>query len=149
MANTTQSRNVVVAGSRWKGRPLAVVAAVVAALVVYLLITQAFGQDLRTPGMSGKGATELNIGAVLLVSALASLAAWGLLAVLERFTARARTIWTVVAVVGLVLSLAGPMSGTGITTGNRLALALMHVVVGAVLIVLMRRAPGRDGSAAT
>jgi hypothetical protein len=148
MASTTQSRNVV-AGSRWKGRLLAVVAAVVAALVVYLLITQAFGQDLRTPGMSGREATELNIGAVLLVSALASLAAWGLLAVLERFTARARTIWTVVAVVGLVLSLAGPMSGTGITTGNRLALALMHVVVGAVLIVLMRRAPGRDGPAAT
>jgi hypothetical protein len=35
------------------------------------------------------------------------------------------------------------MSGTGITTGNRLALALMHAVVGGVLIVMMRRTTGR------
>lgn len=148
MASSTQSRNVVQAGARWKGRLLAVAAAVVAAVVVYLLINL-FVQDPRTPGMSGRSAADLTFGAVLLVSALASLAGWGLLAVLEKVTAKPRQIWTIVAVVALLLSLGGPMSGSGISTGNRLALALLHVVVGTVLIVLMRRTTGRTESVAT
>jgi hypothetical protein len=148
MASSTQSRNVVQAGARWKGRLLAVAAAVVAAVVVYLLINL-FVQDPRTPGMSGRSAADLTFGAVLLVSALASLAGWGLLAVLEKLTAKPRQIWTIVAAVALLLSLGGPMSGSGISTGNRLALALLHVVVGTVLIVLMRRTTGRTESRAT
>jgi hypothetical protein len=114
---------------------------VVAAVVMYLLFSLIL-DDFRTPAMNGGAATDVNIGAVLFVSALVSLASWALLAILERFTAKALTIWTVVAIAVLVLSIGGPMSGTGITTGNRLALALIHVVVGTVLIVFMRRATG-------
>jgi Family of unknown function (DUF6069) len=44
------------------------------------------------------------------VTILAGLAAWGLLAVLERFTPRARAVWIAIALVALALSLAGPLS---------------------------------------
>jgi hypothetical protein len=63
------------------------------------------------------------------------LAGWGLLALLERFTARPRTSWTVIAVGVGLLSLAGPLSTIAPTTvTNGLSLALMHLAVAAVLI---------------
>lgn len=142
MATSTRPTNSVASGSRWKGRLLAVGATVVAAVVVYLLIT-VFGQDLRTPGMNGAAPADLNVGAVLLVSALAGFAGWGLLALLEKFTRNALMIWTIVAVAVFALSLSGPLTGTGVSTGNRLALVLMHIVAGTVLIVLMRRTAAR------
>jgi hypothetical protein len=76
---------------------------------------------------------------VVISAAAASLAGWGLLAVLERFTARARTVWTVIAALAMLVSLGAPLSGTGITGANRAWLALMHVAVGAVFIPLLAR----------
>jgi hypothetical protein len=84
--------------------------------------------------------------AVAVGSGAAALAAWALLALLERLTNRARTLWTVAAVVVLVASLAGPLSGSGITATNRTVLVLLHLTVGAVLILTLRRtAPSRAG----
>jgi len=37
--------------------------------------------------------------------------------VLERFTSRVRHLWALVALVVLIGSLGGPLSGTGATTG--------------------------------
>jgi hypothetical protein len=48
--------------------------------------------------MDDRAPMEITIGAVIVASALASLLGWGLLALLERFTARAVTIWPVAAV---------------------------------------------------
>jgi hypothetical protein len=76
---------------------------------------------------------------VTVTSGVASLAAWGLLALLERLTAHPRTLWTAIAVLALLISLGGPLSGTGITSANRVALALMHLSVAAVLIPLLPR----------
>lgn len=47
------------------------------------------------------------------------------------------------AVVVLVLSLGGPLSGAGVTLANKLWLALMHVAVGATLIPLLARTSPR------
>ncbi len=78
-------------------RLLAVALAVVAALVVWIVASLAGAQLEVTSPLVG----TLTINAPLvIVSALPLVvAAWGLLAVLERFTSRARTIWTIVAVV--------------------------------------------------
>jgi Family of unknown function (DUF6069) len=89
-------------------------------------------------------------------SLVAALAGWALLALLERFTARARTIWTAIALLVALLSLAGPLSILATTEANVLALALMHVVVAAVLIPILagtspapaRPAPARQARAA-
>jgi Family of unknown function (DUF6069) len=68
-------------------------------------------------------------------SLVAALAGWGLLALLERFSARPRTIWTAIAVLVALLSLAGPLSTIASTTvANGLSLALMHLAVAAALI---------------
>ncbi len=64
---------------------------------------------------------------------------WALLALLERFTPRARAAWTATALVALALSLAGPLS-SGTTTAGKLALAGMHVATAAVLLAAL---PGR------
>lgn len=79
---------------------------------------------------------------LVLIAALgASLAGWGALALLQRLTSQARRVWTVVAVATLLLSLP-PLLTVEAAAETRLYLALMHIIVGAVLI------PGLRASAA-
>lgn len=118
-------------------RLVAVGAATAGAMVVWLLATQAFGVDLRTPAFdASQPARPLGPGPVLLVSLLSGLAGWGLLALLERLTAaRGRLVWTLLAAAALLSSLGGPLSGTGITGASRAILVALHLLVGGVLIV--------------
>lgn len=118
----------------WKRRLAVVAGAVVAAVVLYLILTVIVG-DLNAPAPTGQEGT-INVGMVIFSSAFASLLAWALLAVLEKFTAKARVIWTVVAAVVFVLSLGGPLGGD-VDTGSRVGLLLLHVVVAAVLIPML------------
>lgn len=117
----------------------AIVGAVGAALAVWAVARFVLGIEIASPEF-GPDRPSRAVGAVHVAGTalVASTAGWGLLAVLERFTARARTIWTVIAAGVLVLSLGGPFGGQGITTANQLALLAMHVAVGAVLIPELR-----------
>jgi hypothetical protein len=149
--STWRLSNSTLPFTRWfssehrSARLIAVAAAVLAALAIWVVAELALGIDVRAPAFDGSGET-LPIGArdVVLSSALLSFAGWGLLAILERLTARGRRAWLVIASVALVLSLATPMVGTGITMTNRIVLLLMHVVVGGVLISGLYRA-SQDG----
>ncbi len=125
--------------ARRKARLLAVVSATVAALIVWVVAELAVGIDLRTPAFGSWSSFDVNAAVVIVTAAAAGLLAWGLLALLERMTARARAVWTAIAVVVFVLSLGQPMSGSGITSANRLWLALMHVAVAVVLVPLLGR----------
>jgi hypothetical protein len=122
-----------------RARALAVIAAALAALGVWLITDPLLGIDLTAP--TGPGSEELQSITPALVagtSLVAALASWALLALLERFTARARTIWTAIALLVALLSLAGPLSALASTTAaNALALALMHLTVAAVLIPIL------------
>lgn len=110
-------------------------AAVLAAVLVWIAFDAIGGMDLKQPAFeSGAAPTDLGLGPVLFASAMGAALGWISLAALERLTRRGRRAWTIVAVIALLVSLGGPMGGEGITTGNRLVLALMHVVVAAVLI---------------
>lgn len=126
--------------SRKSRRAAAVVAAVVAAVAVWLLIEVAIGVDLQAPAFEGSQ-QGFDVGSleVVMTSALASLAAWVLLGLLERWSRRPGPVWTWIAIGAFVVSLSGPMSGTGIPTPHRWLLALLHVVVAAVLIPLLYR----------
>jgi hypothetical protein len=73
---------------------------------------------------------------VLLTAAVASLAGWGLLAVLERTTRRARSVWTSVAVAVFVLMLP---SLPGCTAAEGFVLVLLHTAVAVPLVVGLRR----------
>ena len=123
-------------------RPLAVLGAAAAALTVWAVAGPLAGVDLRVRFGS---ATVQHVGpaTVAIVSILAGLAAWALLAALERFTPRARAVWTAIALAALALSLAGPLS-SGTTTATKVALAGMHLAAAAVLIPMLtaRMIPG-------
>lgn len=133
-STTTPSSPVI----RRRTRMLAVASAMVAALIVWLIAKPLLGITL-TISMSGTNQT-MTIGwvSVLVVSLLASLAAWGLLAMLERFTPRARTVWTAIAAAALLLSFAGPLLATSnASVGAKVTLSLMHITVAAVLFSLL------------
>ena len=86
----------------WKVRAMAIVDAIVLNVVILLgarLVTgdwpvATIGDDERTIGFAP----------VIVVTLVAGLVAWGLLALLERVTASAKTVWTAVAVAVFLLS---------------------------------------------
>lgn len=125
----------------------AVIAAVAAAVASWAVIGVLAGVDLRAPVFDGRTGSQ-DIGPTLVGanSLIAALAAWALLALLERYTVRSRRIWTIIALAGLVLSLGGPLSGTGIDAANRIFLLALHVVVAVVLIPLLYRTAREPGS---
>ncbi|CCH17960.1 DUF6069 family protein [Micromonospora lupini] len=124
---------------RLRNRSIALAVAVLAAVVVWLIATVA-GASLTVD--QGAGPQDVTVLAVIVTSALAALLGWGLLAVLERLSAHATTIWTAIAVAVLVLSLV-PASLVDASAGTRVALVLMHLAVGAVVILGFRRAGAR------
>lgn len=122
-------------GVRKLPRVAIVVAAVVSALIVFGI--ESLFTTVQTPAANGQPVRDLNALFVILGSGIAALAGWGLLVLLEKFTAKGAMIWRIVAAVALLLSLGGPFGGTGITSGSRLSLAALHIVVGAVLIAAL------------
>ncbi len=104
--------------------------------------------DIQLQAPSGTVAPEpVAIGplTVALASVIPSLLGWAVMAALERLTPHARRVWLVLALLALAASLLlGPLSGSGVTTANRLVLALMHLAVaGAVMTALYRTSAGR------
>ena len=142
---TTRNRRTTIGWIR--ERVLTVAAAVVAAVLTWLVAVPIVGIDLLvSPG--GGAAQQVGLGSVVAVSLLASLLGWGLLALLERLVSRrALTAWTVVAVVVLMLSLSGPLTAAT-SAAVAIALVLMHLVVGAVLIMGLRRTTVRGQNSA-
>lgn len=113
-------------------RILTVLGATVAAVVVWLVAGPLAGVALNV------NTGEVGLASVVGASLVAGLAGWGLLALLERSAKKPRTVWTWIAVVFLVVSLAGPLT-LAASGSAMIALACMHLVTGAVLIPLLPR----------
>ena len=119
-------------------RLTAVIAAAGAATAVWAVAGPLAGVQLMARTSAHAPAQQIGPASVIAVSLLAGLAAWALLAVLERHARHPRRTWTVVAATALVISLAGPLTaGRGLATVT--ALCCLHLAVGAVLIPAMRR----------
>lgn len=122
-------------------RALTVAAATAAALVLWALAGPVVGVDLS---VELDGAVQpVGPMAVAAAGLLAGLAAWGLLALLERLINRPGPIWTVTATVVLLLSLTGPL-GSAVGTASLVTTAALHLVVGAVLIPGLGRSARRS-----
>ena len=127
-------------GRARRARLLAVLGAAAASLAVWAIAGPLAGVELRVH--LGSRTEHVGPAAVIIASTLAGLAAWALLALLERFARRARAAWTGTALIALAVSLAGPLS-SGTTTAGQLALAGMHIATAAVLLAAL---PGRKPS---
>lgn len=109
--------------------------AALAALADWAILAPLAGITLE----ARQGGTQ-HIGAVAVVvsTLFVAFAGWGLLAILERRTPRARNIWTVVAAIVCITSLGSPLTN-GIGLGAKLGLASLHLVVGAIVILGLHR----------
>ncbi|UAC01704.1 hypothetical protein Dvina_16375 [Dactylosporangium vinaceum] len=91
---------------------------------------------------------DVNVVVVVLLALVSALLGWLLLAVLERLTRHARTIWAAVALAVLVLSFALLLDpGTPLST--RIPLGLMHVAVAAVLVPVLYATSGARSKASS
>jgi hypothetical protein len=116
------------------GRLVTVLVAPAAAMLIWLV------QGPHLTVRTGDGVTQVGPAAVIATGLAAGLAGWLLLAILERYAARPRRTWLVIAATVLVLSLLGPIQ-YAVTAATAGALIAMHAVVGAILISgLSRRA---------
>jgi len=115
----------------------AVLGATAAAVAIWAVATVA-GADLSVSFGPGQPIQKITVVNVVVAALVGSLAGWGLFAILRRFTAKARAIWTVTAIVAALLSLGGPLS-TIASAGTKAWLVAMHLVVATVLIVVLRR----------
>ena len=126
----------------WKVRVMAIVDAI--ALNVIILIAGRVITGDWPVATVGDDDQTIGFLPVIAVTALAGLAAWGLLALLKRVNSNAKAIWTAIAVVVFLLTLIGPL-GSGVGTSSTIVLALMHAGAAATIIPIMRRSddPGR------
>jgi hypothetical protein len=124
------------------------VAAIATPVVVWTLITYAFGFDITVPESFGSQTRiALEPVPVVVTTVLAVLAGWALLALLERLAGwRSLTIWTIIAILVFLGTL--PYM-PGFTVAERLLLGIVHLSLAAILIIGMRRTSrfARTGSA--
>jgi hypothetical protein len=116
-------------------RALTVAAAVAAAVLGWALLAPVAGLDLTVT--VGTGQQRLGVVAVIAATLVTGLVGWGLRALLDRLTGRARTVWTVIATIVLALSLLGPV-GSAVGGGTVAALIGLHLLVGLVLLLGLR-----------
>lgn len=122
--------------STWQLRAMTIVAALVMNAVILSIGRLVNGEfPIATMGSDDQ---SIEFALVLVVTALAGLVAWGLLALLERTTSRAQMIWTAIAIIAFVLSLLGPL-GSGVNASSKVVLACMHAGAAATIIPIMRR----------
>jgi len=111
--------------------------ALVAAAAATLVWACARISDLHLEVRSGSGTMDVTAASVIITTLLVAAAGAGLLRVLERRTTRGLRVWTIVAVTVWALSFSGPLSATRPSTG--LVLAGLHLLVGGVIVVGLRR----------
>src|SRR5882672_11644810 len=92
------------------GSPVtAVLGATAAAVAIWIVATLA-GADLTVSFGPGQPIQKVTVINVVVAALVGSLAGWGLLALLRRFAAKERAIWTVTATVAGLSSLGGPLT---------------------------------------
>ncbi|SDS77325.1 DUF6069 family protein [Actinoplanes derwentensis] len=128
---TVATGNTALTGRTGK-RLIVVVGAVLATVLVWAIGEPVLGHDLVVTG-PGQPATDLGLSQIAFIAAASSLLGWAALAILERFTARALTVWTIAALLVLAVSFV-PFLSVEATTGSKVVLALTHAVLAAVLI---------------
>jgi Family of unknown function (DUF6069) len=120
-----------------RARALSAAGGALAAALAWIVEVPLLGIHLDVRFGAGHIQT-ITIGQVIGVAVAASLLGWLLLALLERRTPRARSLWITVALAALAASLALPLAFAS-TTSAVAGLIVMHLTVGAVVIPALAR----------
>jgi hypothetical protein len=142
--NGTQSTGTTAAATASASGParrlVTMAAAAVAAAAIWS-IAAAGGMTLYQPAArAGATAPKLILAMVIAAPVIAALAGWAVSALIGRRAGRPARVWFSVAAVALLLSLAGPLTGHGVSAADRLVLISMHLSVGAIIAYGMRPA---------
>jgi hypothetical protein len=124
-----------------RGRAKAVGVAVLATGLLYLG-ARALGTDFNLTDPAKGQAHQLILPEIITFTLVFSLLGWGALAVLERYTRRAMTVWSVLAGAVLLLSFV-PIAVEHATTDTKIMLTLIHVAVAAALLPMLRHSSSR------
>jgi hypothetical protein len=137
-APTTSTDTTPVRGraSVRRRRALGIVATLVVTLAVWL-IGHLAGADYWIS--DSQGTVRIDALVTAQVTVILGLAGWAVLALLERLTRYGTTVWVVLATVVVVASMI-PVVLVEATTVTRIALAAVHLAVGAVLVPALVRA---------
>jgi len=128
--------------SAWKIRAMAILVAILANVII-LTVARLMNGEFPIVDTGG-GYQTTGFAQVIVVTMMAGLAAWGLLALLEQWTSRAKAIWMAISVFLFVISLLGPL-GTGVNATSTAVLVCMHVSTAATIIPLIRRSTSTRG----
>ena len=135
MLTTNTSAPVVPGIKQGRTRALYAAGGALAAALAWIVEVPLLGIHLTFRFGTGHIQT-ISAGQVIGVAVAAALLGWLLLALLERRTPRARSLWTTIALVALAVSLALPLAAAT-TTSAAAGLVVMHLTVGAAVIPAM------------
>ena len=134
---TSTVSSTVSTTARRRTRAASVGAAVLATSACYVVARLA-GTDFKLTDPGKTEAHQLILPEIVAFTLFFSLLGWGTLALLERFTRAATTIWSVAAGSVLVLSFV-PIALEQATTSTKVMLTVIHIAVAAALVPLVRR----------
>jgi len=117
-------------------RALAVLAAVIGAVLVWVIADPLLNADLDVRFGDSGAVDHIAARAVAVTTLALGLLGWGLLELLERRSPRGQDIWVATAVLAMLLSLLGPIAG-GMTITATVGLLAIHIVASAILIALL------------
>jgi hypothetical protein len=117
-------------------RALAVLAAVIGAVLVWVIADPLLNADLDVRFGDSGAVDHIAARAVAVTTLALGLLGWGLLELLERRSPRGQDIWVAIAVLAMLLSLLGPIAG-GMTIAATVGLLAIHIVASAILIALL------------
>jgi Family of unknown function (DUF6069) len=123
--------------------------ALVGNIIVFFVANAILGSAVQA-STDGTNPADLPIGALVIFSVIPLFAGAAVLWALSKFTKRPLRVWTIIAVIVVVLSFVA-LLGLPVAIGSKIALAVMHVVAGLGAIVGQRwassRAPRQAGAA--
>ena len=126
-------------------RAVAVAAAAVLTLAVWIVSVPFLGYELMVP--SDDGLSEVRLRAVIVTSLAVPLAGWAAIEVLERVTPRAANVWLVGALAVLAISFA-PLLDNDMPRATALVFTIMRFTIATALIpaIMLSTRPPRTRS---
>ena len=119
-----------------RARGLSIIVAMVVGTAIWLFARFVVGVRVMRPSLIGRdGSTDLGIAEVAVACLVVGLAAWALVAVLERRADQPRLQWITIGLVAVACSLGAPLSGHGVSGADRIVLVVMHLLVGGTIIL--------------